>query len=76
MSGRRAGRKRSCPDEVVRKVVELHRSGLRPQAISDAMNAGGYLTPSGKGRWSRSTAYQLLGTWAARDLLNGDEGTA
>jgi hypothetical protein len=59
---RRSGQPPLCPPELATRIIELHQQGLGYQAISDALNSEGVLTPLGRPRWTKSHVSRLLFT--------------
>ncbi|WP_433755826.1 recombinase family protein [Nocardia sp. CA-135398] len=59
---RRRGRPRLCPDDVVSKIVEMHRGGTGYRAICRVLNDSGIPTPAGRTRWYPSHVSRLLNT--------------
>lgn len=64
--GVRLGRPRSCPDDVLERVLQLRAGGARLVDIAAAMNAAGTPTPGGGTRWWPSHVSRLLATQDAR----------
>lgn len=64
--GERIGRPRSCPDDVLDRVLELRGAGGSLAAIAEAMNGAGVPTPAGSPRWWPSHVSRLLRTQDAR----------
>jgi hypothetical protein len=67
---RRVGRPRSCPLDVLTRVVCLRIEGARLQDICDLLNAEGLPTPGGGKRWWPSHVHRLLGTYDAQALMD------
>lgn len=67
---RRVGRPRSCPLDVLRRVVCLRLEGARLQDICDVLNAEGLPTPGGGKHWWPSHVHRLLETCDAQAVTD------
>lgn len=66
--GVRLGGPRSCPDDVLARVVALRTGGAKLVEICATLNADGVPTPAGSPRWWPSHVSRLLRTQDARQL--------
>ena len=67
---RRVGRPRSCPLDVLTRVVSLRIEGARLQDICDTLNSEGVPTPGGGKHWWPSHVHRLLETCDAQALVD------
>ncbi|NKZ93536.1 hypothetical protein GS966_27530, partial [Rhodococcus hoagii] len=67
-AGRRPGRPRCCPDDVLMQILVWRDAGWTFQRICDALNASAIATPGGGSRWYRSHLSRLLRTRSAREF--------
>jgi hypothetical protein len=67
--GVRLGRPRSCPDDVLSRVVELRANGARLVDVCDELNEDSVPTPGGGTRWYPSHVSRLLRTQDARQQM-------
>lgn len=70
---RRPGRPRSCPYELLVRIVNLYEGGARQQDICDQLNAEGVLTPGGGKHWWPSHVSRLLRTIDAQLVIDRDD---
>jgi DNA invertase Pin-like site-specific DNA recombinase len=65
-NGGRIGRPRTCPDQVLERVLELRAAGATLETIATAMNTARIPTPAGAPTWYASHVSRLLRTQDAR----------
>ena len=58
--GVRLGRPRDMPDAIRRRIERMHRSGMKPPAIAERLNAEAVPTARGGKRWYASTVQKVL----------------
>jgi len=68
--GRRPGRPRRCPYDLLVRIINLYEGGARQQDICDQLNAEGILTPGGGKRWWPSHVSRLLRTIDAQLIMD------
>ncbi|MBF6064948.1 recombinase family protein [Nocardia terpenica] len=59
---RRRGRPRQCPDAVLDRIIDMHRSGIGYRGICRVLNAEAIPTPAGRPTWHPSHVSRLLNT--------------
>lgn len=62
------GRPRLCPEDVIRRVVEMRLAGASLPTIARQLNDGGVPTPAGKGNWQAAHVSNLLKTRSGRRI--------
>ncbi|QXN91884.1 recombinase family protein [Nocardia iowensis] len=67
----RRGRPRTCPDDVVRRIVEMHQNGVGYRDICRSLNADGIPTPAGRPKWYPSYVSRLLNTRNVVETFGG-----
>jgi hypothetical protein len=73
VTGRRPGRPRDCPRELLIRIVRLRQSGVSQADICRMLNAEGVPTARGGPHWWPSYVCRLLSTYDAQLLMDGHD---